>query len=52
MFSDWQYAENADSVTMVLPKIKVIVDRASGSIRYYDAEWNLFLREQKLTVEK
>ena len=45
-YSNWQYAENRDTITLTLPKFTFTVDRRSGSIRYTDAGGKLLLRER------
>lgn len=46
-FSDWRYSEDTDTVTLILPRLTVITDRATGSLRYYDREGNLLFRERE-----
>lgn len=45
-FSGWQYAEDADCITVALPKLTAKVSKATGSIRYFAADGTLLLRER------
>ena len=44
--SNWEYAENPDSITLCLENFTATVDRSSGTIRYTDHSGALLLRER------
>ena len=44
--SNWEYAENTDSITLTLENFTATVDRSSGAIRYTDNSGALLLRER------
>ena len=44
--ADWQYTEDANTITLTLPKFTATVDRRTGTIRYHAADGSLLLRER------
>ncbi|MFI3325811.1 MAG: glycoside hydrolase family 31 protein [Clostridia bacterium] len=45
-FADWTYEENDEVVILKLAKLTVCVNKASGSIKYYDVDGDLILAER------
>ncbi len=44
-FSDWSYIDGSDDICLILPKIKICVNRSTGAIAYYDLDQNLLFSE-------
>lgn len=45
-FSDWTYEEDEKTITILLPKLKVVIKKEGASYAYYDEERRLLLRER------
>lgn len=46
-WADWSYCDDGIFVSLLLPKMKAVISRTTGSISWYDADGNLLFRERE-----